>query len=122
MSLHNIQKNEHGLYIETDGSVLLPFGESNFKPGDAVALNYIEHSQVVVSDDSVETANPYTETWQVKYIDRELTLSEQTPKKEIDTSVDTRFDREIPDLTLWAAVIFTAIWMVYVDYIVLAIK
>ena len=122
MSLHTIQKNEHGLYIETDGSVMLPFGESNFKLGDSVLLTYIEHSQVVVTDDSVETPNPYTETWQVKYIDRHLSISDNRPKKEIDTSVDTRFDREIPDLTLWAAVIFTAMWMVYVDYIVMVMK
>ena len=119
MNLHKIQKNEQGLYIETDGGLIVPFGESNFKEGDPVLLNYIEHNQVVVTDDSVETTNPYTETWQVNYIDRHLPLLEKESKKEIDTSVDTRFDREIPDLMLWAAIILTTLWMIYVTVKVL---
>jgi hypothetical protein len=85
---------------------------TSFKLGDSVLIEYMENHRAKIYDDTVDTTNPYTEIWKVEYV--ELTTLPVVEKTKINYNIDTRFDRDPIDLVLWAAVILTAVWQLFV--------
>jgi hypothetical protein len=105
---HTVEVSDSVIFIATDSTQLTPNGNSNFRPGDLVDIEYIENQQVLVIDQAVKTDNPYTEIWQVHHV--ELKQQPIAKKSEINYNVDTRFDRDLPDLVLWVSLILTSFW------------
>ena len=105
---HIVDGSDSGIFILTDSTMLTPAGDSNFKIGDSVNINYIEHQKAIVIDESIGITNPYTEIWTVHHV--ELKQQPIVKKAEINYNIDTRFDRDFLDLMLWALVILTTFW------------
>lgn len=55
----NIQKNSEGLFIQTETAIIVSDSPSSFDEGDEVKLEYLDDTQVIVSDLYV----PYDELW-----------------------------------------------------------
>lgn len=105
---HTVEITDLSIFIETDSTRLVPIGDSNFRPGDLVDIEYIENQQAQVIDQTVKTDNPYIEIWQVHHV--ELKQQPIVNKTEINYNIDTRFDRDLPDLVLWVLLILTSLW------------
>jgi hypothetical protein len=105
---HTVEGSNSVIFIATDSTQLTPNGNSNFHPGDLVDIEYIENQQALVIDQAVKTDNPYTEIWQVHHV--ELKQQPVVNKTEINYNIDTRFDRDLPDLVLWVSLILTSLW------------
>jgi hypothetical protein len=109
---HKIDADADGVFIITEASVLQPTEQSNFSFGDSVEINYIADQQAIVTDLTVDTANPYTEIWSVIYID---THTADTPYEHQTVNTEAvgkmRYDQHPIDLALWAITVLTTCWM-----------
>jgi hypothetical protein len=99
----NIQQNSEGLFIQTETAILVPESPSSFGEGDAVKLEYMPDSQVIVSDLYV----PYEELWITKIIEK----VEPIKKRNLDISkLDNLHETDIITLILYTiAVVATVI-------------
>ena len=115
--IYQVDANESDLFIKTDATILHPISQTNFQLGNPVRLEYAADQMVIIIDDSIETTNPYTETWHVTYIDTHLGL-EINKHQDIDTSEvnNFRYDHNPIDLIIWMLVIVTTCWMLVIDF------
>ena len=114
---YKIDANESGLFVATEGTILHPIGQTNFQLGDLIRVEYATNQMVTLIDDSIETTNPYTETWHATYIDTHVGL-EMKKHQDIDTSEmnNFRYDHNPIDLIIWMLVIVTTCWMLVIDF------
>ena len=115
--IHQVESDQSGVFILTDTTILQPPGPSNFTSGNPVRLEYATDQMVIVIDDSIETTNPYTETWHVVYTDTPSGL-EMNKHQDIDTTEvnNLRYDHDPIDLIIWVLVIVTTCWMLIIDF------
>ena len=115
--IHEVESDQTGVFILTDTTILQPLGPSNFILGNPVRLEYAADQMVIIIDDSIETTNPYTETWHVAYTDMPVGL-EMNEHQDLDTTEvnNLRYDHDPIDLIIWVLVIVTTWWMLIIDF------
>jgi hypothetical protein len=107
---HQIQGNDSGIFIVTESSKLHPDIKSNFTIGDKVFIEYIADQKVILTDISVETENPYQETWIVTW----TALQPLVAEKKIAINFNINKNIDYIELILFTLLIMTSFWMIYI--------
>jgi len=105
-----IQGNDSDIFIVTESSNLHPDIKSNFTIGDKVSIEYIAGQKVILTDLSVDTENPYQETWLVTYTELKPDIAEK--KVVINFNINKNLD--YIELILFTLLIMTSFWMIYI--------